>query len=326
MVKKKRKGKKDRSLSKERKEEKKKTRKMGRCALDKKDKRTTVSKSQENQHEDDFVEIDPDAARVAFDEDNEERTEMEVRGIEASDYEDTVATEDELDRSDFEEVESEGNKNEISFHSSRSRSPSRSRGKLRRKGRKHGKRKRSDSSSQSVDHELVVNKRISGAEKEEIVNETVGRMKSLLEGMFDKHSHKKRSKRSRSGRTDQSDSDSTSHSRSRSRSRCRYRRKRGASEESENSRIRRERTPGEYSGGEVFQSPSDTTIYRTAVKQHRSSGSSTEGLPNFNSSDDTIMIEDQPVENSRESNFDARNENSRDIIIDEFLSSERRGS
>ena len=140
-----------------------------------------------NQEVDDFVEINPDeteqAAKIAFDEDNNVN-EYEVTGN-ASDQDDHVDS----DRDS--ESESDGSQ-EVSFHQPRreqSRSRSRSMTRKRKTSERstswqRDRRDRSDSRSSSAERQTI--RKMSGEEKREIVQETFGMMKGLMEDMFGK--------------------------------------------------------------------------------------------------------------------------------------------
>ena len=325
--------KRERNLSKERSESKdgrKKTKKMGTEG----EKLRSVDLIEEGHNEDDYVKIDPEAMKVAFDEDNKETTEMEVIG-EASDQEEEAYEEDSENETEFEDMDNEG---KISFRrSSRYRSRSETRGRRKVKRKKDGKEKTEKRriQSQSDDSESRSPKRknmkakISGEEKEEIVDETVGRMKSLLEGMFGKRKEErnKYGKRSRDSSTS-SRSRLRSFSRSQSRSLRREmqrRRSRDDSSEERERRRRRGRSRGRkcsYSNGkeEIFESPSETTIYRTAIRPKRQSDTSSDGLNLLNSSDET----NKTISSEKPMNLDGKNEQERDTVIDKFLSTERR--
>ena len=78
-------------------------------------------------------------------------------------------------------------------------------------------------------------------------------------------------------------------------------------------------------GGETFESPSETTIYRTAVKKARISSSSSDEGENFNSTDEFIKQGKQGNGNGMV-DMDTENEMNRNSIIDNFLCVERRRS
>ena len=73
----------------------------------------------------------------------------------------------------------------------------------------------------------------------------------------------------------------------------------------------------------MFQSPSETTIYRTAIKPSRdySNFSSKGDNLNLNSSDETIAEIPEGIRS-----LDGENQIHRESIVDEFLSSEKRRS
>ena len=78
-------------------------------------------------------------------------------------------------------------------------------------------------------------------------------------------------------------------------------------------------------GGETFESPSETTIYRTAVKKARVSSASSDEEDNLNLSDEFIKQGKQSNGN-RMVDMDMKNEMNRNSIIDNFLCVERRRS
>ena len=148
---------------------------------------------------DDFVEINPDeteqAAKIAFDEDNN-LNEYEVTGN-ASDQDKHVDSDRD---SKIESVDSQ----EVSFHCPRKeQSRSRSRSMTRKRktserstSHRRDRRDRSDSRSSSTERQLI--RKMSGEEKREIVQETFGMMKGLMEDMFGKGRGQRSKSRSRS--------------------------------------------------------------------------------------------------------------------------------